>query len=57
VSLILSGAAMLRHVGHYEEADKITHLVLSGGKVLTPDLGGTTTTRQLADIIARIIAK
>jgi isocitrate dehydrogenase (NAD+) len=56
VSLILSGAAMLRHTGHYEEADKIdrsTHSVLSEGKVLTPDLGGTATTMQLADSIAR----
>lgn len=60
VSLILSGAAMLRHVGCYEEAIKVeegTHLVLSEGKILTPDLGGNATTMQLADAIAKRVSK
>jgi len=55
VSLILSGAAMLRHAGKVREAGMIeasVHAVLSGGGVLTPDLGGTATTMQLADAIA-----
>lgn len=60
VSLILSGAAMLRHAGYHVEAVKIdqsVHSVLSEGKVLTPDLGGSATTMQLADAIAKRIGK
>jgi isocitrate dehydrogenase (NAD+) len=56
VSLILSGAAMLRHVGRDDEAEKIeaaTYGVLTAGRVLTPDLGGDATTMQLADAIAQ----
>lgn len=60
VSLILSGAAMLRHVGCYGEAAKIeesTRVVLGDGKVLTPDLGGTASTMQLADAIAKRVSR
>ena len=59
VSLILSGASMLRHIGYIDEAVKIeksVHLVLSEGKVLTPDLGGDATTSQLAGEIAKKVA-
>jgi isocitrate dehydrogenase (NAD+) len=59
ISLILSGSAMLRHAGNYNEADKIEsciRLVLSEGRVLTPDLGGTATTMQLADVIAKRVS-
>jgi isocitrate/isopropylmalate dehydrogenase len=50
---------MLRHAGNYNEADKIEsciRLVLSEGRVLTPDLGGTATTMQLADVIAKRVS-
>jgi isocitrate dehydrogenase (NAD+) len=60
VSLILSGAAMLRHVGCFDEAVKIdeaTHRVLTEDAILTPDLGGTATTMQLADAIAGRVRK
>jgi isocitrate dehydrogenase (NAD+) len=60
VSLILSGASMLRHVGFNKEAFSIEesiHAVLSEGRVLTADLGGTATTMQLADAIAKRVAK
>jgi isocitrate dehydrogenase (NAD+) len=59
ISLILSGAAMLRHAGQYNEADKIESCilqVLSEGRVLTPDLGGTATTMQLAEVIAKRVS-
>ncbi len=60
VSLILSGAAMLRHVGCDDEARKIeagTYDVLTAGRLLTPDLGGEATTMQLADAIAREVSR
>lgn len=60
VSLILSGTAMLRQVGCYDEAIKIeesTRTVLGEGKVLTPDLGGTASTMQVAEAIAKRVSR
>jgi isocitrate dehydrogenase (NAD+) len=60
VSLILSGAAMLRHVGCNDEARKVetgTYDVLTAGRVLTPDLGGNAKTMQLAGAIAEEVAR
>ena len=60
ISLILSGGAMLAHVGQFGEAKRIeegVRSVLAEGTVLTPDLGGTATTAQVvAEIIRRMPA-
>lgn len=56
VALILSGAFMLRHMGFAHEArvvEESTRSVLSAGKDLTPDLGGSGTCMGLAGMIAR----
>ena len=55
VALILSGAELLIHLGHRREADAVTaatRTVVGGNHARTPDLGGTATTRELADAIA-----
>lgn len=60
VALTLSGALMLRHVGHPVEAEKVERMVrevLAEGKFRTPDLGGAASTMQLADEIAKRISK
>ncbi|SDF61000.1 isocitrate/isopropylmalate dehydrogenase family protein [Sporomusa acidovorans] len=60
VALILSGALMLRHVGQTEKGaniEKCVREVLSEGKFRTPDLGGTASTMQLADEIAKKVSK
>ncbi|MCL6543658.1 MAG: isocitrate/isopropylmalate dehydrogenase family protein [Bryobacteraceae bacterium] len=54
ISLILSGALLLDHLGEREAADRIrlaVELVLAEARVLTPDLGGSATTRQLTQAI------
>lgn len=50
IGLMLSAAYMLRYLGFRREADRLENAiwrVLSLGNVLTPDLGGTSTTREL----------
>jgi len=49
---------MLDHLGLREAHDRIVKAierVVAGGKDRTPDLGGTGTTKQLADAITREI--
>lgn len=56
VSLVLSGAALLKHVGCVAEAAMVERGVfqaLSQTAVLTPDLGGQATTDQLVDEIIK----
>ncbi|HEY4374198.1 MAG TPA: isocitrate/isopropylmalate dehydrogenase family protein [Burkholderiales bacterium] len=56
VALLLSGALMLEHLGHAKEAQAVvraTRATLGVDRILTRDLGGTATTRQLADAIAK----
>jgi isocitrate dehydrogenase (NAD+) len=52
IGLVLSGALMLDHIGQTEAADRvragIAHL-LESGRSLTPDLGGTATTREFTE--------
>lgn len=54
VALILSGALLLRHIGKTKEAVEIeeaTRNVLAHKEVLTPDLGGTSSTMDVAKAI------
>lgn len=54
-ALLLSSVLMLRHLNENAEADRIVdalHKVLTAGRVLTPDLGGTATTMKFSEAIA-----
>ena len=55
--MLLSATWMLRHLGLDRHADQITNavnLVLSQGKIRTPDLGGKSTT---SDYVMEVIGK
>jgi isocitrate dehydrogenase (NAD+) len=55
-ALLLSAVMMLRHIDEGDAADRITRAlgaVLTGRRVRTRDLGGTATTTEFADAIAR----
>ena len=50
-SLVLSGAMLLRRLGHGREAERVeaaVRAVLEEGKIRTPDLGGTASTMAYA---------
>jgi tartrate dehydrogenase/decarboxylase / D-malate dehydrogenase len=54
IGAIWAGALMLDHLGHKQLHDKVLgaiERVVAGGKVRTPDLGGKSTTREMADAI------
>src|SRR5260221_1437036 len=49
-----AAAMMLEHLGHPELHDRVIgaiERVVASGKIRTPDLGGQSTTKQLADAI------
>jgi len=55
IAMILSGAMMLRHLGRGDAASRVEAAVdgvLRGGDVRTRDLGGSSTTMQVAEAIA-----
>ena len=55
IGCIWAGAQMLDHLGHRDLHDKVIgaiERVVASGKNRTPDLGGTATTKDLADAIA-----
>jgi isocitrate dehydrogenase (NAD+) len=59
IAMILSGAMLLRRLGERNRADAIesaTDDVLERGAVRTPDLGGASTTAEVAEAIAASIA-
>jgi isocitrate dehydrogenase (NAD+) len=59
VPLLLPAIDLLDSVGHGDAGRRILaalETVLSAGKVLTPDLGGGATTRQMAEAIAQALA-
>jgi tartrate dehydrogenase/decarboxylase/D-malate dehydrogenase len=60
IGQIWSGAMMLRHLGLAEAADAIEDSitdVLADGKVQTPDIGGTASTRDLGSAIASQVSR
>ena len=55
IAMILSGAMMLRHLGELDAAaivERSVDDVLRGGRVRTPDLGGSSSTMEVAEAIA-----
>jgi isocitrate dehydrogenase (NAD+) len=55
IAMILSGAMLLRHVGEQAAAENVEWAVdevLGRGEVRTPDLGGSSTTMQMAEAVA-----
>jgi len=54
IGAMWAGALMLEHLGHRDAHDRLLgaiERVVAGGKVKTPDLGGTSTTNQVADAV------
>ena len=57
---ILTGAMMLKHLGHIDAAadvEKAVLSVLSEGEILTPDLGGSSSTSSVGDAIVGSLGK
>ncbi|MEC9366086.1 MAG: tartrate dehydrogenase [Chloroflexota bacterium] len=57
---ILTGAMMLKHLGHIDAAadvEKAVLSVLSEGEILTPDLGGSSSTASVGDAIVGSLGK
>ena len=55
IAMILSGVMMLSHLGEHAAAENVAWAVdevLARGKIRTPDLGGSSTTMQVAEEIA-----
>ncbi|MDP9326704.1 MAG: isocitrate/isopropylmalate family dehydrogenase, partial [Actinomycetota bacterium] len=58
IAMILSGAMMLRHLGEMEAAsavERAVDTVLAAGRVRTGDLGGTASTMEMGEAIARAV--
>ena len=58
-ALILSGALMLRHLGHPDVAERVEKAlreVVAAGRTVTYDLGGTAGTSQFADAVIERLA-
>ena len=57
---ILTGAMMLRHLGEEaagSDVDQAVLRLLERGEILTPDLGGSSTTESVGDAIAELVSK
>ena len=60
MAAILSGAMMLRHLGHEEAADAVeraTLHIIEQGELLTPDLGGSSSTSQVGDAVIAALGR
>ena len=59
MAVILSAAMMLDHLGELERAERIRQAVIDTivrGRVRTRDLGGTASTAEFGDAVARRVA-
>ena len=57
---ILTGAMMVRHLGHDKAASEIEGAVqylLTEGEILTPDLGGSSSTQSVGDAVVNALGK
>jgi len=60
LAMILSGAMLLRHLGERGAATAVERAVddvLEHGEIRTADLGGTSTTREVADAVVRSLSE
>ena len=60
MAAVLSASMMLRHLGHDDAADVVDKAVIfliGQGEILTPDLGGTSSTSQVGDAIVNALGK
>ena len=60
LALILSAVLMLRHIGETRAADRLgsaVRILLSEGKSVTRDLGGSTSTSGLGDALLEILSR
>ena len=58
IAMMLSAVMMLRYLGENDSADSLDNAILtllSEGKVLTGDLGGNATTKEVADEIIKFL--
>jgi tartrate dehydrogenase/decarboxylase/D-malate dehydrogenase len=58
IGAIWAGALMLDHLGRRDLHDRIVgavERVVAGGRLLTPDLGGRSTTNEVADAVVRAL--
>ena len=58
IALVLSAVSMLEHLGEGPAAEAVEGAVtdlLAEGRVLTPDLGGRSSTQEVADELARLV--
>jgi tartrate dehydrogenase/decarboxylase/D-malate dehydrogenase len=59
IGQIWSGAMMLRHLGVTEAADAVENaiaVILAKSSVRTPDIGGSSSTRELGESIAKQVS-
>jgi isocitrate dehydrogenase (NAD+) len=60
IAMILSGAMLLRHLAELDPARRVEHAVgevLRRGTVRTADLGGSSSTTEVGEAIAGVVAK
>jgi len=60
IAMILSGAMLLRHLGEGDRATAVetaVDIVLERGEVRTPDLGGSSSTDEVAEAIEREVLR